>query len=392
MRRFLKPVSSSLHWLGFATIAGIMKTPCLFLVAIFTLGSISFAVDPPPDGGYPNENTAEGEDALFNLTTGAGNTAVGFEALFNDTTGGGNTAAGWQALSHNTTGSTNTAYGTAALSTNTTGYSNTATGHSALLSNTTGQGNTAQGVSSLFWNATGDYNTAVGVFALYLNGTGSGNTALGVSALTENRFGSNNTAVGFNAIYNAAGGDNNIAIGFSAGINCKGSNNIEIGNDGDRRDQGVIRIGNKETHGSTYIAGISGVPVPNGAGVVIAAGGRLGTVTSSSRYKEAIKPMEISSEAVLSLRPVRFRYKKELDPQGIPQFGLVAEEVAKVDPDLVVSDEDGKPYAVRYEAVNAMLLNEFLKEHQKVEEQAGKIEQLETRLEQIAARLDAKGR
>jgi trimeric autotransporter adhesin len=170
--------------------------------------------------------------------------------------------------------------------------------------------------------------------------------------------------------YNLTTGDNNIALGASAGFNLTaGDNNIYIGNEGIEGESGSIRIGTRATHKHTFIAGISGVTVPGGVGVIVGNNGKLGTVVSSKRFKEAIKPMDKASEAILALKPVTFRYKHELDPEDIPQFGLVAEQVAKVDPDLVARDAEGKPYTVRYEAVNAMLLNEFLKEHRKVEEQ-----------------------
>ena len=243
---------------------------------------------------------------------------------------------------------------------------NTATGNSALGLNTHGNSNTATGMSALLTNETGNSNTATGFQALLQNRSDN-NTADGASALYNNTTGINNTAIGMNALLNSTTGSRNIALGESAGSALTtGKNNIDIGNAGTAGESAKIRIGNK-AHKNTYIAGISGVTVAGGVGVIIDTTGHLGTVTSSTRYKEAIQPMNASSEAILSLQPVKFRYKKELDTQGIPQFGLVAEDVAKVDPDLVARDEEGKPYTVRYEAVNAMLLNEFLKEHRKVE-------------------------
>jgi hypothetical protein len=127
------------------------------------------------------------------------------------------------------------------------------------------------------------------------------------------------------------------------------------------------------------------VTVPNGVGVIIDSDGHLGTMTSSARFKDNIRPMKDASDAILSLRPVTFRYKKEIDSSGIPQFGLVAEEVAKVDPDLVIRDDAGKPCTVRYEAVNAMLLNEFLKEHRKVEEQDAAITAQQSEIGELKA-------
>ncbi len=283
----------------------------------FGVSPTARAVDPPPDGGYPNFNSAEGEDALFSLTTGDNNTAVGFHALFSNIKGDNNTAVGSSALQHNTGG-----------------LANTATGAQALENNTTG-----------------DANAAVGVFALFNNSTGLRNTAIGVESLKRNN------------------GSDNIAVGYEAGMNIStGSNTICIGHPGATNDTNTIRIGTTGVQTATFIAGISGVTVPNGVGVIIDNNSKLGTIVSSARYKEGIKPMDKASEAILSLQPVTFRYKKELDPDAIPQFGLVAEDVAKVNPNLVARDEAGKPYTVRYEAVNAMLLNEFLKEHRRVQD------------------------
>jgi hypothetical protein len=181
-------------------------------------------------------------------------------------------------------------------------------------------------------------------------------------------MGRNNTATGLNALHSNTTGGSNIALGFNAGGNLTtGSNNIDIGALGVAGDAGKIRIGKQGTQNGTFIAGISGATVASGVGVIVGSNGQLGTVVSSERFKEAIKPMDKASEAILALKPVTFHYKKELDPDGIPQFGLVAEQVEKVNPDLVVRDADGKVYTVRYEAVNAMLLNEFLKEHSKVQ-------------------------
>jgi len=328
--------------------ATILPVLIVLTLACFALSPGARAVDPPPDGGYPNQNTAEGDDALFSLDTGRDNTAIGFNALFGNTAGTGNTAIGSQALVSNTTGSSNTASGVRALEEN-DGGANTATGIDSLGNNTSGSGNTAVGAGSLASNTTGENNTATGDDALVANITGS----------------------------------DNIAIGFKAGLSVtSGSNNIDIGNHGHHGDSQTIRIGTRRIHTSTYVAGISGVSIPEGVGVIIDTKGHLGTVVSSERFKDAIKPMDKASDTVLSLRPVTFRYKKELDPKAIPQFGLVAEDVAKVDPDLVVRDDEGKPYTVRYEAVNAMLLNEFLKEHHKVEEQVATITDLKSAMAQ----------
>jgi hypothetical protein len=181
-------------------------------------------------------------------------------------------------------------------------------------------------------------------------------------------YGSNNTAIGASAGDFIQAGNNNIFIGVSAGGSVQGgSNNIEIGNDGLAGDSRTIRTGRKQIHRATFIAGISGATVPTGVAVIVDANGHLGTTTSSARFKEAIRPMDKASETILALKPVTFHHKHELDPEGILQFGLVAEEVAKVNPDLVARDEQGKPYTVRYEAVNAMLLNEFLKARHQID-------------------------
>jgi Chaperone of endosialidase len=292
----------------------------------------------------------------------------------------------------------NTFLGDDALISNTTGGSNTATGGQALFSNTIGSFNTANGFAALNHNTSGNDNTATGFYALTLNSTGGNNTATGFQALVDNTTGSENTAIGWAALGNNTIGSGNIALGISAGHFTTGDSNIVIGNGGVGGESRTIRIGTKPTHKNTFIAGISGVTVPTGIPVIVDANGHLGTTTSSARFKDAIKPMDKGSEAILSLKPVTFRYKKDLDPNAIPQFGLVAEDVAEIDPDLVAKDNEGKPYTVRYEAVNAMLLNEFLKEHKKVEEQAktaeeqaSKIERLEAALEKMSARLDAKG-
>jgi hypothetical protein len=356
----------------------------------------AFGVSPPPDGGYPNNNTAEGFDALLSLTSGSDNTAIGIDALerntsgsFNTATGAGallentiglnNTAIGFEALFSNTTGANNTANGSDALLNNTTGFDNTAAGANALERNTTGANNTANGFQALNSNTTGNFNTANGVEALFSNTTGFDNTAIGVEALNNNTTGGNNTANGVQALNNNTTGGNNIALGHLAGQNLTtGSNNIDIGNVGVATEANTIRIGAEGTQASTFVAGISGATVPKGVAVIIDSSGHLGTTKSSACFKEEIKPMGDASEAILALKPVTFRYKRELDPDGIRQFGLIAEQVEKINPDLVARDEKGQVYTVRYDAVDAMLLNEFLKEHRKVEEQEATIAQLKS--------------
>ena len=356
-----------------------------------------------------NFNTAVGVAAL-DLNTGDSNTATGAAALLFNTTGTENTAVGTAALEFNDSGSTNTANGAFALFSN-TGDANTANGAFALTNNTTGTRNTANGVNALVSNTEGSFNSANGAFALLSNTTGTHNTANSFEALQNNTSGSGNTANGAGALFsNETGDDNtanggsalffstgnsNIALGALAGSNLTtGDNNIYIGNGGTAAESNTIRIGEEGTQTSTFIAGITGIPV-TGTAVVVDGSGQLGVAPSSKRFKEEIKPMDNESETILALKPVTFRYKKELDPEGIPQFGLVAEEVEKVNPDLVARDDQGKVYTVRYEAVNAMLLNEFLKEHRTVQElkttvveQQKQIEALTAGLQKVSAQLE----
>jgi uncharacterized coiled-coil protein SlyX len=346
-----------------------------FHVMLVALALASFglpALVQAQDGDEGNNNTAEGAGALetyiATASSASADTAIGSGALNQDTTGGENTATGAGALTVNSTGSDNTANGYLALEFNTTAAFNTATGAFALSNNTTGFSNTATGGAALQTNTTGNSNTATGEGALAANTTGSNNTANGLSALETNRTGNQNTADGRNALLGNKTGSSNIALGYNAGANLTtGSNNIDIGNIGVAGEAAKIRIGTAGTQKATFIAGISGVGV-TGADVFVSSSGQLGVTLSSARFKQEIKAMDKASEAILALKPVTFRYKHELDPDGIPQFGLVAEQVEKVNPDLVVRDGDGKVMTVRYEAVNAMLLNEFLKEHRKVQE------------------------
>jgi hypothetical protein len=224
---------------------------------------------------------------------------------------------------------------------------------------------------------------------------------MGDGALLLNTTGESNTSTGVSALFSNATGSNNIALGAAAGFNLTtGDNNIDIGNEGVAAEANTIRIGTQGTQTKTFIAGIIGTPLGSGVAIRVNANGQLGAVGSSARFKQNIKPMDKASEAIHALKPVTFRYKKELDPGGIPQFGLVAEDVPKVNPDLVARDAKGKVYTVRYDAVNAMLLNEFLKEHRKVEqltknfesklgEQQKQIEALTAGLQKVSARLEA---
>jgi hypothetical protein len=298
---------------------------------------------------------------------------VGWLSLRTDAAGSFNTAVGAGTLLANT-GDNNTATGAGALLSNTTGFNNTANGTLALFSNSAGDSNTAFGLTALFANTTGTQNTAVGLSALTHNTEGGGNTAVGLIALSSNTTGTANTAVGINALGSNDGGNQNTAVGqFALGNNINGSNNIALGSGagtGVTSVDNVICIGaaGQNVSNSCYIGQIFGVTSSGGLAVFVNADGKLGTATSSRRFKEAITPMDKTSESLFALKPVTFHYKKEIDPAGQSQFGLVAEDVEKINHDLVVRDKDGKPYSVRYDQVNAMLLNEFLKEHRKVEQ------------------------
>ena len=309
-----------------------------------------------------SSNTATGDHALTANRSGARNTATGAEALVANNAND-NTAMGHMALRNNSMGFFNTASGVAALFKNDNGSYNTATGARALNSNYNGGVNVANGYNALEANVGGFYNVASGAFALGTNTSGGFNTASGANALYNNN-GNSNTATGHQALQNNTTGNNNVAVGFQAGNNLtSGSNNIAIGAGvlGKAGEANTTRIG-KSTQAATYIGGIYNKTVASATGLAVRidSTGKLGTVLSSARYKDDIKPMDKTSEAILALEPVTFLYKQDLDPDGVPQFGLIAEQVEKVNPDLIVRDEDGKVSTVRYEAVNAMLLNEFL--------------------------------
>ena len=270
---------------------------------------------------------------------------------------------------------------------NTTGNDNTAIGFEALNRSTTAANNTAIGYQSLLLSTTGVNNTATGFQSLVNNTTGNSNTATGLSSLNSNTTGADNTAYGAGALSGNTTGNFNIALGLNAGLNLTtGDRNIDIGNVGSMlAESNTIRLGNSSDHLAAFIAGIRGTTTGNADAipVVIDSAGQLGTVSSSQRFKKEIKPMDQTSEAILGLKPVTFHYKS--DAKSTPQFGLIAEEVAKVDPDLVVRDAQGEIYTVRYDAVNAMLLNEFLKEHRKVQEQEGQMQKEEATIAQLKA-------
>ncbi|MGE5214649.1 MAG: tail fiber domain-containing protein [Nitrospirota bacterium] len=431
----------------------------LIFLSLVAVGQTAYAVVPAPDGCYPGFTTAEGCNALKNLTTGAANTAVGWFSLFsagaaNNNTGVGagalalntadsNTAVGTAALILNTTGTGNTGIGTAALvfndggnfntatgsfalQSNTAGGANTAVGFQALQSNTDGNGNTATGANALFHNnasentAFGDSalvfntignnntaigadalenntvgvaNTATGAFALVDNISGQGNTATGIDALSSNTTANFNTAMGNSALSSNITGGGNTAIGSTALANSTtGSGNIGLGNNAGANvstASSAICIGNvgKDVNNSCFISSIRGVQTQNANAipVLIDSDGQLGTASSSRRFKKDIQLINKNSEAILALKPVTFHYKS--DKTNTPQFGLIAEEVAQVNPDLIVRDENGEIYTVRYDAVNAMLLNEFLKEHKAFLEEQKKVQKLEAALAAVNERL-----
>jgi hypothetical protein len=402
------------------------------VLACFALLSGAQAISPAPDGCYPNFTTAEGCNALNFLTTGAGNTGLGWFALSSTSTGSFNTGVGGGALALNN-GDSNTAVGAAALLSNSTGSNNTAVGTDALVNNTVDD-NTAIGFFALGANTTGGTletsvlgyplgpNTAVGSQALESNVNASANTAVGYNALHSQVTGitldgdphlAANTAVGFEALANVTGsaagdnaandaygyqalfnltdGDSNVAVGFEAGAGLtSGTDNIYLGAFSGApvaSEHGVIRIGSLLSS-SCFIKGISGVTGANFTDVVSfdPLTGQLGDFSSSAQYKKDINPMDKTSEAIFSLRPVTFHYKN--DKTNTPQFGLIAEEVAKVNPALIGVDKEGKPHSVQYMKVDAMLLNEFLKEHKKVEEQQASISQLKSEMQTMVAQLN----
>jgi Chaperone of endosialidase len=360
------------------------RAPSLCGPILIVLGCIALS----PMLQAQSQNTAFGVQALISNTRGDKNTAIGYKAMHDNTRGLNNTATGFQALSSNTIGDGNTAVGWRSLDKNIDGDANTANGDGALASNTTG-----------------NFNAAIGASALLNNTIGGRNTAIGRSALSLNTTGNFNTANGYQALFNNTTGNFNIALGSSAGASLTtGDSNIDIGNVGFPGESHTIRIGGPQT--KTFIAGIRGVTIGGTAiPVLIDGNSQLGTLSSAGRFKKEIQPMDNTSEAILALKPVTFHYKS--DNTNTPQFGLIAEEVAEVNPDLVVCDEKGDIYTVRYDAVNAMLLNEFLKEHRRVEdleatvvqqqksfqsklaEQEKQIEALASGLQKVAAQIEA---
>src|SRR3984885_12979298 len=308
---------------------------------------------------------------------GIENTAARYDALKANTSGNFNTALGDDALASNTTGSENTACGGSALADGASGSDNAALGFQALHSNT-GNDNTATGANALFLNTSGTNNTASGYEALFANTTGNNNSASGLQALQSNDSGSQNTASGYFALQNNTTGSGNIAVGFQAGMDLTtGSHNIDIGNKGVAAESGTIRIGTDATQKTTFIAGIFGTSV-TGSAVVVTSTGKLGVTASSERYKTAIAPMGSDTAKLQQLRPVSFKLKS--DATGTRQYGLIAEEVAKVYPELVIRDDKGRIYGVRYDELAPILLNE-------VQQQAAQLRSVQQQLTEVRAAL-----
>ena len=313
-------------------------------------------------------NTALGSNALSDNVSGSNNTAVGFQALFSNSTGWDNVATGYYALAGNTSGNFNTAAGYFALAGNTGGVYNTASGTEALKNNAEGSSNTADGSRALHENTSGNYNTAIGISAMYYNDSASNNTAIGQNALGTNRGGSNNVAVGSNAGYQVRGGNYN----------------IEIGNDGTANDAGTIRIGTSSQQGTTYIAGIVNSHL-NGSAVYVAANGQLGVLPSSERYKTDVASMGSGSERIRDLRPVTYHLKT--DRKGQTQYGLIAEEVAKVYPELVIRGQKGEIEGVRYEELTPMLLNELQLQQGRLADQQSRLAEQQAELQDMRSQV-----
>ena len=333
-------------------------------------------IGPPGVVSFGNRNTRGGDGALANNITGQNNTAYGVNALNANNGGMGGE------------GNNNSAFGAHALLSNTTGFLNVAFGGFALEDNTTGHSNSAFGLASLNRNTTGQANTATGASTLSANTTGSFNTAIGRSSLIRNSTGNSNTALGRNALRNNTTGASNIAIGDETGINhVTGDNNIYLANEGMAAESGQIKIGTAGTHTATFIAGITGVNV-TGAGVLVSATGQLGVAASSRRFKEDIKDMDLASQRLLDLRPVTFRYKEPTSEGTKPvQYGLIAEEVAEVYPELVVYDKDGQVQTVQYHKLVPMLLNELKKEHRYNLQQAKQISQQKNTINKLETQM-----
>ena len=382
----------------------------LFITIMSVIGSLALLpevkgapeVAPAPDGCYPNFTTAEGCKALNSLTTGSGNTGLGWYALFGDSTNSFNTGVGAGALVLNNADS-NTAVGTVALLLNNTGSENTAVGANALLNNSVASENNAVGAFALYsndssGNGTANFNNAHGRNALFNNVDGDENDAFGDDAMESNTTGIENTAMGDDALDGNTTGAGNTAVGKEAGNSIvDGVDNVVVGHNagiGIVHGQRQIAIGSAaagqfaDSHDTCFIGSIFNQPTGDPGSTVavfIDSNNNLGTISSSRRYKHDIQPMDKASEVILALKPVTFKYNS--DVKGTSCFGLIAEDVAQADRNLVVRDKNGEVQTVRYEQINAMLLNEFLKEHKKVEEQQTSICQLKSEMQTMVAQL-----
>ena len=362
----------------------IIFTTILSAAACFWLLPRAQAVNPAPDGCYPNFTTAEGCNALKSLTTGAANTGVGWYSLFSATTGNGNTGVGAGALALNQADN-NTAVGGGALFLNTTGTENTAVGANALVHNDSGSDNNAFGTNALFSNVEGTFNNAHGRNALVAN-TASENNAFGDLAMENNTSGSSNTAIGDDALRNNVDGSGNVAVGDEAGTGLGPSVNncIAIGAPGD----GPFAV----LDNTCFIGSIFGEPVSDPGSqtaVFVDQFNNVGIFNSSRRFKHDIQPMDKTSETLYRLKPVTFKFNS--DWKATTQYGLIAEEVAEVDPLLVVHGKNGEVTAVHYEQINNMLLNEFLKEHKKVQALEATVAQQQKGMEVLTAQLKEQG-
>jgi hypothetical protein len=384
---------------------GKMVGSALFVVLLIALGKAGIAA-AQTDTCVGSEALSSTSEGCVPLTSSGGdnsNSAFGYLALSTNRGGDFNTAVGANVLQDNQLGTGNTATGSQVLQANTSGNYNTATGWNALESNTAGSDNTATGVAALNSNASGLSNTAIGESALYANVSGNDNTAVGDSALQGNILGRANTAIGQQALGSNTG-DNNIGIGVlpsGAGggdLLTTGSNNIDIGNEGLAEESGIIRIGAQGTQTAAYIAGIFGTAkIKKGCEVVVENTGLLGCVKSSARYKRDIRDMGDASDKLMKLRPVSFRYKA--DSTGTEQYGLIAEEVEQVYPELVIEDGDGRPETVAYQVLPAMLLNEVQKQSRQLAQKDAQIAAMQRQLvalqkksseiDALAERLDA---
>jgi len=330
-----------------------------------------------------NDNVAIGNGSLFDNTTGNSNVAIGSDALEFSTTGFQNTAVGEAALFENTTGSDNTALGQASLFFNTTGYENTAIGQNTLQNNTTGYANSAVGLQALAGNSTGANNTAFGVNALLSNTEGKGNAAQGANALYSNTTGIRNLGIGSNALYENINGSYNLALGFDAGYNATGNDNIYLNNLGVAGESQTLRLGAQGTAGvqgsgilHAYVAGVAASQV-TGSAVYVTSAGQLGVLASSERFKTDVQPMGDIADKLIRLRPVTFRLKS--DPSRTVQYGLIAEEVAKIYPELAIRGADGRIEGVRYEELAPMLLNEMQRQQAAVTAQSERLIALSAR-------------